>query len=453
MTPESPGTLSETTPIATLAPYARDDQPNPARLYHDAKGVGSRPAIRASLGKIAGWLLGLGRHATWEETCSVPWWEIRARHVERIGALLVEEKAASSTINQCLSFLRAVLKVCWRNERMTTDVYMRTRDVKWAPEDEVSVGRDLAKEEIQDLISACYTWPPAEAMRRAAYIAAMYAGGLRRAEVAGGVLAVNPAEGTIKVRTKRGGVKTKLIPVDWRAYIPGRWPDPVSPTTVGNVIEAVRTRAGVAPFGPHDLRRSFGTHLLAAGVDLSTVQKLMGHRNPKTTTRYDKRGDATLRKAVEVLGSGSDAAHPDQLRLCPQCRLQWRLSEREVEMDRRDERRRALALSLALRAARRRDLPATLTEHEWLSARSAFAGACAYCGRAEGRVIEHVTPLERGGGTTRDNCIPACLRCNSLKRSRTLNELRGDPDFPEERLAAIRVYLEAVRGIPSGDWR
>jgi site-specific recombinase XerD/5-methylcytosine-specific restriction endonuclease McrA len=428
-------------PMGGLGPASPAGRVNPAQLYHDAKGQGSRPSIRASLGRIAGWLLGLGRHATWEETCALPWWEIRARHVERISALLAEEKAAAATTNQCLSFLRAVLKVCWRNELMTTDVYMRTVEVKWAAEDEVSAGRDLTKEEVQNLLSACYTWPPAEAMRRAAYIAAMYAGGLRRAEVAGGVLAVNPTEGTLEVRTKRGGRKRKLIPVEWRMYLPERWPPPVTPATIGNVVEAVRTRAGVAPFGPHDLRRSFGTHLLAAGVDLSTVQRLMGHQNPKTTTRYDKRGETALRKAVETLGSGADAAHPDQLRLCPQCRLQWQLSEREVELDRCDTKRRAVAFSMALRVAKRHGLPATLTEKEWITARLAFSSACAYCGVAEGRVIEHTIPIKRGGGTTAQNCVPACVRCNVLKGTRTHEELRGDPNFPPDRLDAIAAFL------------
>ncbi len=419
---------------------------NPAQLYHDTKSKGSRPAIRASLGRVAGWLLGLGRHALWEETCSVPWWELRARHVERIGALLREEKSAASTTNQCLSFVRAVLKVCWRNELMTTDVYMRTVDVKWAPEDETNAGRELAREEIDRLFEACYTWPEPEAKRRAAYIAAMYAGGLRRAEVAGGVLAVDPAGGTIEVRTKRGGVKRKMIPESWRKYLPSQWPDPVATTTVSNVVSAIRIRAGVAPFGPHDLRRSFGTHLLAAGVDLATVQRLMGHRNPKTTTRYDKRGDAALRVSLEALDSGSRASHPEQLRLCPQCRLQWQLSAREVELDRRDEHRRAVALSMALRDARRRGLPSTLTAKEWIGARLIFLGSCAYCGAAEGRVIEHATPLSRGGGTTAGNCVPACARCNSLKKNRTLDELQGDPDFSADRLGWIASYLKEKEG-------
>ena len=61
------------------------------------------------------------------------------------------------------------------------------------------------------------------------------------------------------------------------------------------------TMAGVKPLTWHDFRRTFAGNLLDSGIDLVTVQKLMGHSDPTTTSNYDRRGDEVKRKAIKTL--------------------------------------------------------------------------------------------------------------------------------------------------------
>jgi site-specific recombinase XerD len=60
-------------------------------------------------------------------------------------------------------------------------------------------------------------------------------------------------------------------------------------------------QAGLKRLSPHDLRRSFGTHLLENGADVFAVQRLMGHASPTTTTTYDRRDDRANREAIARL--------------------------------------------------------------------------------------------------------------------------------------------------------
>jgi integrase len=75
----------------------------------------------------------------------------------------------------------------------------------------------------------------------------------------------------------------------------------MTPQAVLLILRKRATVAGVDPFSPHDFRRTFCSDLLDSGTDIVTVQKLAGHTSPATTSKYDRRGEETKRKAVEKL--------------------------------------------------------------------------------------------------------------------------------------------------------
>lgn len=88
--------------------------------------------------------------------------------------------------------------------------------------------------------------------------------------------------------------------------------------------------------------------------------------------------------------------------------------------------------------ARRGNAEYTLTLSQWLITWNYFERKCAYCLKLAG-YIEHFLPVTLGGGTTINNCIPACNSCNLKKSNRHPDKL--DNFFPADNLARIRNYL------------
>lgn len=62
---------------------------------------------------------------------------------------------------------------------------------------------------------------------------------------------------------------------------------PITRQTAAELFHAAKDKAGISKQGGiHSLRHAFATHLLEDGVDLHTIQRLMGHGSIKTTMRY-----------------------------------------------------------------------------------------------------------------------------------------------------------------------
>ncbi len=141
-------------------------------------------------------------------------------------------------------------------------------------------------------------------LKHRAMLTTLYAAGLRVSELV--TLQLDDIDSQrmfIRVRQGKGRKdREALLParllemlrVYWKSSKPVVWlfpgEDPKRPITTRSVrlvcTQAAKKAKLSKHVSPHTLRHSFATHLLEDGVDLRTIQVLLGHRDLKTTTIY-----------------------------------------------------------------------------------------------------------------------------------------------------------------------
>lgn len=89
-----------------------------------------------------------------------------------------------------------------------------------------------------------------------------------------------------------------------------------------------------------------------------------------------------------------------------------------------------------LRAAKKKG---THTQAEWEALKREFGFACVRCGATDRKITkDHVKPLFLGGSDGLENIQPLCKRCNSSKKSETVNWAA---------LARARRHGEVISGL------
>lgn len=261
--------------------------------------------------------------------------------VEQYAAELQESRLSPTTINRKLAALR------WYARRLAALAQERipasAEDARYqaaivAQAERIAAtpgvrgtrqqkGRHISPGELAALMAACENDTTPAGLRDSALIALAWSTGLRRDELGGLVLADwtpgADSDGDLIVRGKGDKVRSAYVYngaysalVDWLT-IRGNDPGPVfcvigkggkihqAESLTGEslrlVLDKRRNQAGVKPLTWHDFRRTFAGNLLDNGQDLATVQKLMGHSSPITTSNYDRRGEEVKRKAIKTL--------------------------------------------------------------------------------------------------------------------------------------------------------
>jgi len=220
--------------------------------------------------------------------------------------LIEERKLAWSSCNVAVSGLRFVYHTTLKRREAQFDI-PRARAPQKLPQ-------ILAREEIARLIELTLN-----AKHRAILMSA-YGAGLRVSELCHlKVGDIDSARMTIRVEQGKGAKDryTLLSPRllrELRRYWVGQrtkeWlfsatrdvNQPINTSTAQKIFYAAKRRAGIGKdCGIHGLRHAFATHLLEAGVDIHTIQRLMGHGHISSTLRYFHLADKHLAATASPL--------------------------------------------------------------------------------------------------------------------------------------------------------
>lgn len=216
----------------------------------------------------------------------------RVSDLRQVGAEFIADatgKYAPATINRSLGTLKKALRLAWQRGMIDADpsglletVHDNHHRAVFLSVDEVARIAEQASPNV----------------RAAIWIALLT--GCRRGEVC----KIDRADmGADTLTIQAGNTKTlrrRVVPIvaalrPWLVYLPLQ----INFEGVKSGFRRAREKAGMPHVHFHDLRHSCATILLAAGVDLHTIGKILGHTTPRMTDRYAHMQTEQQRAALE----------------------------------------------------------------------------------------------------------------------------------------------------------
>lgn len=278
---------------------------------------------RASPNTVTGYLLDLQALDAYLQEKGVP--ILKANHVVLRGFLgHIAEGLKESSRARKLSAVKALYRFLVREGKLEQSPAALLK----APKVPKTLPRALPVDEVLAILQAP-DGANVRSLRDGAMLEVMYAAGVRVGELCALSLGdLDLREGTVRVMGK--GRKERLCPLHARAvkallrYLaqrgellakPAKHQDPeavflnhrggrLTPRGVALQLDRYVEQCALdRNVSPHAMRHSFATHLLGNGLDIRSIQELLGHASLSTTQRYTKVSWDLLQKVY-------DEAHP-----------------------------------------------------------------------------------------------------------------------------------------------
>ena len=287
-------------------------------------GLRSARTRRAYAGDVVAWLGWLAERDTGVLAAG-------RLHVDLWAATSLDAGAAASSVRRRMSALSSFYRYCAAHDLIARIPTQGVARPVVDPDYTATVGLD--RDQARALVAAADADTGAQALRTAAVVRLLLHNALRVDEACAADIAdVGEDSGHRVLRVVRKGARKAKIPLTpatvaaLEAYLAaraeragaGEWRQltgPLLATAVGGRLrqghlwELVRRLARTAGVGaweqlsPHSLRHSAITFALDAGASLRDVQDYAGHKDPRTTRRYDHSRDSLDRTAAYTVAA------------------------------------------------------------------------------------------------------------------------------------------------------
>jgi integrase len=227
--------------------------------------------------------------------------------VEQLQTDLMSRGLKNSSCNKVLNILKHMFTKAVEWEMVESETLKRIRKVKLLRDDGKRL-RYLSTEECQALINNC------DPHLKPIVTTALNTG-MRKGEILnlkwdnvdlrhGFILLDVTKNGERREVPLNDTLRITLQGITRRLDVPYVFYDHITGKPYQDVKRSFKTalrKAGIRDFHFHDLRHTFASHLVMAGVDITTVKELLGHKTLTMTLRYAHLAPSHMAKAVEIL--------------------------------------------------------------------------------------------------------------------------------------------------------